>query len=781
MSERQSFAGRLALTVLVGGSTFFSGALAASAAGTAPNTIISNTSSATYQDANSQTYGTNSNTVSVIVQNAPSMTVTGGSNKTIAPGQTVTDAFTITNTGNAAGIVAFTAGANSGVTGGSDSGSATVSYWYNATSYSDIASLNTALAGAPVAVGNSAVVGVVYTLAANAAAPGSVQTNLYGTITYAVVGSAPAQTSSAVGAASAESDSVTADARLDVALSASQNGSTGAVTYTLGAADGTATWGAKDSIAVKTLLGASASGVFISAKIPQFGGSPLTINGNAATSTSSTYGFATGATATIYYTTSASGSSGWTVAPSGAVSAGAQYIGAFISGGTCTINGASTSGIEICPISGPTSSAGSVTNPAISLTFTVNAPTGSGSANSGSMATIGNSVIGDNASTEHVIAPGIALNTLADGTGDTTALTTAGAGVNNTTAINSPSGASTASANQSLAQYLVENGPFAAAAATGSFDGSSSDDNHDFTAVSFVSTNITYTTTNTTASYSPTTATATATAVANIKVESTVANTGNKADSYNIVATAPSGWTVFLESDAASAPGGSFGGSAAGATSTAANVALASGATLNYWAVYTAPSGVIYLSHGLGTVVATSTADGTVKNTTNDLLYAGFIALTTSAATTPGCPAGVTPTVGSVCPGGTISYTIDYRNIVGGSSNYDTSSVPAVSFAGVTTKAGSLVITADGTNGTSLGNNWATYSAGPTAIPVDSTDNTTFTYWSGSTGGTSAGSFQAGLTKFIATVGGASFQLVPYGFAAGTGSKGTITFSVTVN
>jgi hypothetical protein len=89
-----------------------------------------------------------------------------------------------------------------------------------------------------------------------------------------------------------------------------------------------------------------------------------------------------------------------------------------------------------------------------------------------------------------------------------------------------------------------------------------------------------------------------------------------------------------------------------------------------------------------------------------------------------------------VCPGGTISYTIDYRNIVGGSSNYDTSSVPAVSFAGVTTKAGSLVITADGTNGTSLGNNWATYSAGPTAIPVDSTDNTTFTYWSGSTGGT---------------------------------------------
>jgi hypothetical protein len=42
---------------------------------------------------------------------------------------------------------------------------------------------------------------------------------------------------------------------------------------------------------------------------------------------------------------------------------------------------------------------------------------------------------------------------------------------------------------------------------------------------------------------------------------------------------------------------------------------------------------VIYLSHGLGTVVATSTADGTVKNTTNHLLYAGFIALTTAATT----------------------------------------------------------------------------------------------------------------------------------------------------
>jgi hypothetical protein len=121
---------------------------------------------------------------------------------------------------------------------------------------------------------------------------------------------------------------------------------------------------------------------------------------------------------------------------------------------------------------------------------------------------------------------------------------------------------------------------------------------------------------------------------------------------------------------------------------------------------------------------------------------------------------------------------IDYRNIV---NPADVSSVPAVSFARVMSKAGSLVIIEDGTNGTGLGNTWGTMTGGLTAPPVDATSGTTFAYYTGATGGTSAASFQTGITKFVATIGGAAFQLVPYSFNSGVGCQGTITFSVVAN
>jgi hypothetical protein len=182
------------------------------------------------------------------------------------------------------------------------------------------------------------------------------------------------------------------------------------------------------------------------------------------------------------------------------------------------------------------------------------------------------------------------------------------------------------------------------------------------------------------------------------------------------------------------------------------------------------PSGVLYLSHQNVTLVATSSTAAT--NTTYNLLYAGFVAITTLATTTSsGCPAsnGSNPAT-TVCPGGTIQYTIAYRNIVGGTNNYDLSSVPAVSFAGVSTKAGTFQLTADGNTSA----NWATYTNGPTVAPVDTTSNTTYFYTPGGT------TLTTPVTKFVATVGGSSFQLVPYGYAAGVGSAGQITYSVTV-
>lgn len=769
---RRSQRGAAVVTVLL---VLICGARPASAS-TAAGTVISNTSNATYQDASLVHYNASSNTVTITVQNAPSLTITASSNKTVVPGQTVTDTFTITNTGNAAGDVQFTAG---GVTGGTDSGSTTVAYAYNGTSYTSLANLNTALSAVSVAVGGTLTASVVYVVATSAAV-GDVQTNLTGTITYGAVNGTAAATSAAVSATNAEVDSVALDALLDVALSSVNN--SGVITYTASAVNRTTVYGARDLLAVKTLLGLSSGtgGIFISIKVPQYpAGTPLTVAGNATVSTSSTYGFASGASAQIYSTTAPTGSSGWTLASGGRPLANATYLGVFISGGSCTINGSPMSGVEMCPIASSGSSAGVVPNPAVTLTFSVNASTAAGAANAGSTQTIANSLIGSNGATEYVIGPGIAALSLADGTGDTAAITATGAGINNTRSVNAPSGASSLNSAQSTASYSLANGPYGNPSAIGTYDGSAKDNNHDFTAVSFVSTNATYATSNTTPTYSPTVTTTTTAAVSDITVENTLTNTGTQTDTYTIVATAPSGgWTVTLEIDNAGAPGSALGGAANGATSTASNVSVASGAALNYWAVYTAPSGIRYLSHGVATITATSNGGGaSVYNTTANLLYAGFVAITMTATITPNCPSGMSPAVGSACPGGTIAYSIDYRNVV---NIVDVSSVPAVSFARVMTKPGTLVICADGTNGTNLGNTWGSTTNGPTAAPVDSTANTTYAYYTGSTGGTSAAGFQTGVTKFIATIGGSTFQLVPYGYAAGTGSQGTITFSVVV-
>jgi hypothetical protein len=388
------------------------------AAETAAGTVISNTSAATYQDSNSNTYGANSNTVSITVQNAPSLTVTASSNKTVAPGQTVTDAFTIQNTGNASGDVQITSG---GVTGGTDSGSVgTVTYSYSGTSYASLATLNTALASLQVASGSSIVISVVYTVSASAGV-GDVLSNLTATITYAAITGAAAATSSGASASTAETDTVGLDALLDVALASSNT--SGTITYVASAVNRTTVWGAKDLLAVKALLGLSTGtgGIFISVKIPQYpAGTPLTITG------------------TIYSTASTTGASGWTAGSTPV--ANAAYIGVFVSGGSCTINGSTMSGVEICPIASSGSSAGVVPNPALTLTFSVTQSSATGSANAGSTQTIANSLIGSNGSTEYVIGPGISTNSLADGSGDTASITATGVGINNVTTVNAPSG-----------------------------------------------------------------------------------------------------------------------------------------------------------------------------------------------------------------------------------------------------------------------------------------------------------------------------------------------------
>ena len=97
-----------------------------------PGTQITNNASAVYKDAAGNSYNTTSNTVTTTVQNAPTLTNTAASGSAYAPGQTISDVFTLTNTGNFAGDFQVSdtssppTGASDAVLGGSDSSSATL-------------------------------------------------------------------------------------------------------------------------------------------------------------------------------------------------------------------------------------------------------------------------------------------------------------------------------------------------------------------------------------------------------------------------------------------------------------------------------------------------------------------------------------------------------------------------------------------------------------------------------------------------------------------------------
>jgi hypothetical protein len=257
-------------------------------------------------------------------------------------------------------------------------------------------------------------------------------------------------------------------------------------------------------------------------------------------------------------------------------------------------------------------------------------------------------------------------------------------------------------------------------------------------------------------------------------VPNNVQNNGNVDDKYNIVATAPAGFTVqlFQDGGTCTAPSGTpLGGATAGATSTASNVSVASGVTLCYWAVYSSPNPTQTLKRYDGNIAATSVGGGgcaTCSNTTHNELYSGFVALTKTIAISNNTCGSFTqpplPATQLACPGAILTYTVDYRNIMVGGG---TGTEPLT--AQLMTAAGSFVITEDGTLSGVSGsapNNWAAFTNGLNAPAVDTTAGTTYT------GNVAASG------KFTATVGGAAFQLVPPG-VAGT-NQGTITFAVTV-
>ncbi len=825
LRTHQSLAGLLAFAIFTAQAV----PLMSDAATTAPGTQITNNATATYKDANGNTYNTTSNTVTTTVQNAPTLTDTAGSGTSYAPGQTITDTFTLTNTGNAAGT--FQVSGNSSaptsssdaVIGGTDASSATLGngaatcttpvgsqssackysatvggttyYFTSLDGTSDNNSLDYWLknTNAATAANASIVVNVYYTLSTSAStSSANVTSTIYATVSYPTSASAPAELSASQSAT--ETNTVNADARLDLYKTSSQNGTTGDITYTISAHNGGA-FAAKDLQAVKALLGSAVSGILITDKIPTFSGSPLKLSnsGTVTVTSNATYGYATGAVADTYYTTSATGTSGWTKATGALPTDGSvTYLGVFLHGGTCV-----TAGYELCSDASHPTTPGNISvasAAAVQLSFTVAQPTGSGSANTGSVKNLANGVIGDNQSTEHILGPGIAGGT-ADSS-SATAITTSGQGINNTT-LTSVNGASNQTSDQSLAAYAPLNGPLGQPASSGTYDGAvTNNTNDDFTAFPLGLAGDSVANTSTTAG-SPTTTATLGTGGQTVCVPNTVKNNGNKDDSFNIVANVPtgyaipatsggsavSGWKVGVYSD--SACSAALGGATDGASSsTASNVAVTSGSTLNYYVKYIVPAGAPYFYRFDSSIVATSVGDNTKTNATHDELYSGFIALTKSqSVTSNGCPSGVTPTyvAGTVCPTGVIQYTVDYRNLVMGTTDTN------VSFSAVVTQAGSFSVTDDGSLSTSASSttipNWASF-ASINAAPTDTSSGSTYTYYTGipASGGGSA-TFSATATKFVDLVGGASFQLVPNKYLApsGTqGNQGTVTFSVTV-
>ncbi|MDE2483344.1 MAG: hypothetical protein KGN02_14295 [bacterium] len=792
-----------------------------------PGTQITNNATATYKDAAGNTYNTTSNTVTTTVQNAPTLTNTAGTGVSYAPGQVVTDTFTLTNTGNGPGYFLISGNSSAPTSssdaalGGSDAATATLGngaatcttpvgsqsspckysatvggttyYFTSLDGTTDNNSLDYWLqnTNTNTAAGASIVVNVYYALSNSSTTPGTVTSTIYATTTYPTTGSAPSETSASVSAT--QSNTVSADARLDLYKASSQNGTTGDITYTISAHNG-GSFSAKDLQSVKALLGASVSGVLLTDHVPQFGGSPLKLSnsGTVTVTTNATYGYASGATADVYYTTVSNGASGWTKATGTLPTDGSvTYIGIFLHGGTC-----GTAGYELCVDSShPTNPGNSnvASAAALQFVFTVAQPTGSGSANTGSVTNLANGVIGDNQPTEHILGPGIPGGT--SDSSSSTPLTTTGQGINNTTNT-SIGGASNQTSNQALTTYSVLNGPLANPGSSGSYDGAvgASTDN-DFTAYPVGLSGDNVINTSTTVG-TPTTTATLGTGGQTVCVPNTLQNSGNHDDSVNITANVPTayalpatsggslvtGWKVGVYSDSAcsSALGGATDGTS---TSTASNVAITSGSSLSYYVKYIVPAGAPYFDRFDALVHAVSVGDNTKTNDTHDELYTGFVALTKSqSVTSNGCPAGVSPSyaAGTVCPGGVLQYVVDYRNLVQGTTDTN------ASFTAVVTQAGSLAITDDGTLSTSTSTittpNWASF-ATMNAAPTDTTASASYTYYSGipAAGGTSTWSSAA--TKWVDIVGGASFQLVPlhYVSPSGTqGNQGTVTFSVTV-
>jgi hypothetical protein len=720
------------------------------AASTPAGTAISNTATATYSDG-TNTYNSQSNTVTTTVQNAPSMTIappqgTPGSNP-VSPGGSITDTYTLTNTGNASGYFQLSGalGTANGVTAGQGT---FTQFVVNAGSgnqtFTTVAAANTYLAtgnaGGPflTAINGTITIGVTYS--ANAGASGTITTNVTANITQPA-GSGTTQQTSTPNTVGQYNDTVVVDARIDVQKTAAVGGTVAAptVTYTVRFANG----GARNLVAVykNALPGGNAAaysgcansspcGVVFTDKLPSYNATQLTLNGTPSIG---------GATGTVIYSTDGTT---WTTTAAGAV-----YVGVFLP--STSITGA---GLTTFQPNSNTTSQGNVPagNASLTLTFTINGSTASGAANANAITNVANSIYADQSG--FIEGPGITLQSISNASGATTANTAPAIANSNGTLTGSSSATSAASPSTNS----VLNGP-------NGFPGAIGPDattNTDYTAVSYTNGATLLSAVNGSTVSVPG-------AAAAITIVNSVQNTGNKDDTYNLSAATgtgltalPAGWTVTFQSAGQGASGAC---SAVSAGTVITSVCVPSGATQNYRVIYTPPAGATTFNAFAGygdAVTATSNNDNTKTNVTIDEIFVGgYVKLQKALGVASGQPCATatifTPGAANVNPGDCIQFTVTYTNVAP-SGGTNCISLNAASF--VITEDGSA---AGGSGSTTYANTWFANTNGLFAAPVDSNGGTLAGY--------NPGPGAAGSSKFTDTVG-----------ALAAGASGNVTFKVQV-
>ncbi len=710
------------------------------AAATPAGTPISNTATATYSDGVS-TYNSQSNTVTTTVQNAPSMTIappqgTPGNN-TVSPGGSVTDAYTLTNTGNAAGYFQLSGalGTANGVTAGQGTFTQfVVNAGAGNQNFATVAAVNNYLftgnAGGPflTAINGTISIGVQYT--ANVGSSGTITTNVTANVTQQA-GSGTSQQTSTPNTVGQYNDTVVVDARLDAQKLAVVGGTVAAPTvqYTVRANNG----GGRSMVAVKRAslpagAGIPGDGVILTDKIPSYNAVQLTLNGTPSWITQP-------AGATFMYSTDGTT---WTASTVGAV-----YVGIFIP---------SSAIIGSFGASNPGSSQGTVSaaQAQAAFSYTINGSTASGAANPNAITNVVNSIYADQSA--YIEGPGLTFQTLKND-GTTTPAQTAPAIANVNGALTGS--AQIASAASPVANSVL-NGPNGFPGATGP----DTTTNTDYTAFSYTNGGTILAAVNG--------ATVTVPAGAGtITIVNSLQNTGNKDDTYNLSAATgtgltalPAGWTASFAS-AGQGASGSCGAVVAGTVIT--SVCVPSGATVNYRMLYTPPAGATTFNSYAGygdAVTATSTNDNTKTNVTIDEFFVGgYVKLVKSLGVAAGQPCATasvfTPGAANANPGDCIQYTVAYTNVAPSGGTND-----------ITLNASAFVITEDGAASGGAGatvytNNWFANSNGLFATPVDSNG--------GTLGGYNPGPTAPGSSKFTDTVG-----------ALAAGASGNCTFKVQV-